>query len=106
MPANLLVKGSRLTAVIDWGGFGLGDPAVDLMVAWNLLPASARRSFRSELGVDDATWIRGRGWALWTGLVALPYYQETNPLLTDNARYRIGQVLADYHREHDPLSST
>jgi aminoglycoside phosphotransferase (APT) family kinase protein len=100
MPANLLVKGSRLAAVIDWGGFGLGDPAVDLMVAWNLLPARARRIFRSELGVDDATWIRGRGWALWTGLVALPYYRETNPALADNARYRIGQVLADYHGEH------
>ena len=95
MPANLLVEGGRLTAVLDWGGFGLGDPACDLMVAWNLLPAVARRTFRSELGVDDETWIRGRGWALCTGLVALPYYQDTNAELADNARYRIGEVLAD-----------
>jgi aminoglycoside phosphotransferase (APT) family kinase protein len=105
MPANLLVQGSRLTAVIDWGSFGLGDPAVDLMVAWNLLPARARRIFRTELDVADATWIRGRGWALWTGLLALPYYQQTNPVLADNARYRIGEVLTDYHREHDSPSS-
>jgi aminoglycoside phosphotransferase (APT) family kinase protein len=44
--------------------------------------------------VDDATWARGRGWALWTRLVALPYYKETNPELADNARYRIAEVLA------------
>ena len=95
MPGNLLVRGGTLAGVIDWGGLGLGDPACDLMVAWNLLPAGARDVFRGELGVDDATWVRGRGWALWTGLVALPYYKETNPELADNARYRIGEVLAD-----------
>ena len=95
MPGNLLVRDGRLTAVIDWGGFGLGDAACDLMVAWNLLDARSRAVFRAELEVDEATWVRGRGWALWTGLVALPYYKETNPELADNARYRIGEVLAD-----------
>jgi aminoglycoside phosphotransferase (APT) family kinase protein len=95
MPANLLVRDGRLTGVIDWGGFGVGDPAVDLMPAWNLLGAAGRDVFRGELRVDDATWARGRGWALCTGLVALPYYEETNPELAENARYRIGEVLAD-----------
>lgn len=95
MPGNLLFRDGALTAVIDWGGLGLGDPACDLMVAWNLLSAGGRRILRAELGVDDATWARGRGWALWTGLVALPYYKETNPVLADNARYRIGEVLAE-----------
>jgi aminoglycoside phosphotransferase (APT) family kinase protein len=95
MPANLLVRGGSLTGVIDWGGFGVGDPAVDLMPAWNLLDATGRDVFRAELRVDDATWMRGRGWALWTGLLALPYYEETNPELAENARYRIGEVLAD-----------
>ena len=96
MPGNLLVRGGRLTGVIDWGGLGVGDPACDLMVAWNMLRPGARGVFRAEVGVDDATWVRGRGWALWTGLVALPYYEETNPVLADNARFRIGEVLADY----------
>jgi aminoglycoside phosphotransferase (APT) family kinase protein len=96
MPANLLVEGGRLTGVIDWELLGLGDPACDLAVAWNLLSSGPREVFRFELSVDDATWARGRGWALWTGLVALPYYEHTNPALADNARYRIGQVLADY----------
>lgn len=95
MPANLLVRDGRLTSVIDWGGFGLGDPAVDLMPAWNLLDAAGREVFRAGLDLDDETWKRGRGWALCTGLVALPYYVETNPELAENARYRIGQVLAD-----------
>jgi aminoglycoside phosphotransferase (APT) family kinase protein len=96
MPANLLVRDDTLTSVIDWGGLGVGDPAWDLTVAWNLLGPGARDVFRGAVAVDEATWLRGRGWALRTGLVALPYYRETNPVLADNARYRIGQVLADF----------
>lgn len=96
MPANLLVRDGRLTGVLDWECMGLGDPACDLAVAWNLLPAASRDVFRAELDVEDATWVRGRGWALWTGLVALPYYRVTNPVLAENARYRIGEVLGDF----------
>lgn len=93
MPGNLLVQGSRLTGVLDWGGAGLADPAVDLQPAWNLLPAGARRIFREELEVDDASWERGRGWSLWTGVVALPYYRKTNPELAADAAFRIRQLL-------------
>jgi aminoglycoside phosphotransferase (APT) family kinase protein len=95
MPGNLLLQGGKLTGVIDWGELGVGDPACDLMVAWNLLAVDTRSVFRAELGVDDATWARGRGWALSTGLVALPYYWTTNPVLAANARYRIREVLLD-----------
>ena len=95
MPGNLLVRDGTLTGVIDWGGLGVGDPACDLMVAWNLFRAGGREVFRSAVGADDATWLRGRGWALWTGLAALPYYVETNPVLAENARFRIDQVLSD-----------
>ena len=31
---NLLVNGGRLTAVIDFGGAGIGDPAFDITPAW------------------------------------------------------------------------
>ena len=95
MPANLLVRVGRLTGVLDWGGAGIGDPAIDLAVAWNTLSPPMRKLFRSSLDPDDAAWRRGRGWALWTGLVALPYYRETNPILAENARYRINEVLAE-----------
>jgi len=96
MPGNLLIQGGHLTGVIDWGGLGVGDPACDLMVAWDLFRANGRNAFRAAIDVDDATWARGRGWALTTGLIALPYYKDTNPVLADNARFRIGEVLADY----------
>ncbi len=73
MPGNLLVDGGRLAAVIDFGCMGTGDPARDLFPAWNLPPAGAREVFREELGVDDATWRRGRGRTLSQALIALPY---------------------------------
>ncbi|MGZ4352612.1 MAG: aminoglycoside phosphotransferase family protein [Gaiellaceae bacterium] len=95
MPGNLLVRGGRLAAVIDWGCLGVGDPACDCMPAWNLFDAERRAVYRVELDVDDATWERGRGWALKTGLAALPYYLDTNPGLAANARYRIEQVLTE-----------
>jgi aminoglycoside phosphotransferase (APT) family kinase protein len=97
-PLNLLVEQGRLSAVIDFGCLGVGDPACDLIVAWNLLSAGSRNIFRTELAVDDATWVRGRGWALSIGLIALPYYQHTNPALANVVRRAIAEVLAD--QEH------
>ncbi|MFD4791775.1 aminoglycoside phosphotransferase family protein [Streptomyces sp. NPDC058459] len=95
-PGNVLVGGGgSLSAVIDFGCAGVGDPAVDLIVAWNLLPASARTAFREAVGADDAEWARGRGWALSVALVQLPYYWRTNPVLAQNARHTIGEVLAE-----------
>lgn len=92
---NLLVQRGRLSAVIDFGGLGIGDPACDLMVGWTLLTPQARDIFRAALSVDAATWARGRGWALSFGLIALPYYLHTNPTLAGIARYAIEQVLKD-----------
>ncbi|MFE9060867.1 aminoglycoside phosphotransferase family protein [Streptomyces violaceusniger] len=94
MPGNLLVTDGRLSAVIDFGTAGVGDPACDLIPAWNLLPASVREDFRSALGADDATWARGRGWALSMALIQLPYYRDTNPTMAANARHVIHEVLS------------
>ena len=93
---NLLVQQGRLSAVIDFGGLGVGDPACDVMAAWLFLSAENRAVFRALLQVDDATWARGRGWALSFGLIALPYYQATNPVLAGTARRAINEALADY----------
>lgn len=95
MPGNLLVDGGRLTSVIDFGCMGVGDPACDLFPAWNLLPADAREVFREALGVDDATWNRGRGRTLSQALIALPYYRRTNPTMAHNARHVIRTVLGE-----------
>ncbi|MFD7334416.1 aminoglycoside phosphotransferase family protein [Streptomyces violascens] len=93
MPGNLLVDAGRLTAVIDFGCLGMGDPACDLFPAWNLLPADARQVFREAVDVDDATWNRGRARTLSQALIALPYYRTTNPAMAHNARHVIRAVM-------------
>ena len=95
LPGNLLVAGGRLSAVIDFGCLGVGDPAADLSVAWTLFSGESQEVYRAALGVDDATWARGRGWAL-TSVIALPYYWDTNPVLVAYARRAIAEALADY----------
>lgn len=71
-PGNLLVDGSGgLSALIDFGTCGVGDPACDLVLAWTFLDAGARGVFRDVVGLDADTWARGRGWALWKSLIML-----------------------------------
>lgn len=92
---NLLKRNGRLSAVIDFCGAGVGDPACDLAVAWELFRGDSKEVFREELGLDDATWDRARGWALCTAMWALPYYLNTNPPMVAQARRKIDAVLAD-----------
>ena len=94
-PGNLLLRDGRLTGVLDFSAMGLGDPASDHRVAWNLLPPRARAVFRAEVGADDATWARARGWVLLQALAQLPYYAERNPPLAANARHVIGELVAE-----------
>lgn len=98
-PGNLLVHRRRLSAVIDFGGLGLGDPAPDLMPAWNLFDARSRRTFREALGCDDDTWQRGRGWALSTALIGMPYYWDTVPAFVVEAQRKIAEVLNENTHE-------
>ena len=92
--ANLLVSHGELTAVLDFGLLGVGDPACDLMVAWTYLPAGARAVFRNALMADDATWSSGRGWALQLGLMSAAY-SAGNPVLGETGRRTVAGVLAD-----------
>jgi aminoglycoside phosphotransferase (APT) family kinase protein len=91
---NLLTDGGRVSAVIDFGGLGFGDPAIDLMMGFTLLSAPARAVFRDALGVDDATWLRGRGWALTTGLGAYTAYAATSPAIAAQTTRQIRAALA------------
>jgi aminoglycoside phosphotransferase (APT) family kinase protein len=75
---NLLVGARELAAVLDFGGLSVGDPTVDLVVAWEVLDPPARELFRRQLGVDDASWLRGRAWALSITLM-IWYYWTTMP---------------------------
>lgn len=94
-PGNVLLKSDRLSGIIDFGSLGVGDPACDLIIAWNLLSANIREQFKKQLQVDESTWLRGRAWALSIALIQLPYYKNTNPVLAKNAKYVINEILSE-----------
>jgi aminoglycoside phosphotransferase (APT) family kinase protein len=90
---NLLVRDGSLTGVLDWGGAGAGDPALDVMAAWKLVAAGDRERFRELLEVDDATWLRAKGWAVSQALTALGYYTLDNyPPLVHEARRWLAEL--------------
>ncbi|MGW7639201.1 aminoglycoside phosphotransferase family protein [Streptomyces decoyicus] len=90
---NLLTLEGRLSAVIDFGGLGMGDPACDLTIAFTLMSAGSRAAFRAALGVDDATWTRGRGWALTTALNAYTSYAAVNRRVAAQTTRQITEAL-------------
>ncbi|MBF8191693.1 aminoglycoside phosphotransferase family protein [Nonomuraea sp. K274] len=90
---NLLTVDGRLSAVIDFGGLGIGDPACDLTIAFTLMSAAGRAALRTALGVDDATWARGRGWALATGLNAYTSYAAVDPRVAAQTTRQITESL-------------
>lgn len=98
-PQNLLVRDGRLSAVIDFGTLAVGDPACDLITAWTFLDTAAREVFREQLGVDGATWARGRGWGL-TGVLPRPQELDgSDPAAAAEARQQLGDIIADYTRD-------
>ena len=92
---NLLLRDGRLAAVIDFGTCGVGDPACDLAVAWTLLDTTSRRRFRDLLHVDDASWARGRGWALWKALSTVANAPDPDEPAAVAARRAVDEVLVD-----------
>ena len=96
LTGNMLFERGRLSAVIDFGGLGVGDPACDMMIAWSLFSGESRDMFRGALAVDDATWKRGRGHALSQALLFIPYYLNTNPVGVGNAQRMIDEILTDH----------
>lgn len=93
LPGNVLVADRRLSAVIDFGALGLGDPAADVAPAWTIFDARSRPIFRENLGCGEDMWQRGRGWALSTALVAMPYYWETAPPIVAECQRHIAAIL-------------
>jgi aminoglycoside phosphotransferase (APT) family kinase protein len=91
-PGNLLLDDGKLAAVIDFGTCGVGDPSCDLAIAWTLLTADGRQAFREHLSIDEATWARGRGWALWKTLVACAQTVGRTGEEAANARRVLGEI--------------
>jgi aminoglycoside phosphotransferase (APT) family kinase protein len=98
-PGNLLLDSAgRLSAVIDFGTSGIGDPACDTTIAWTFLSGDSQRVFRESLPVDDATWTRGRGWAIWKAMIVLVRELETDSGDAGFTKGVIDKILAD-HRD-------
>ncbi len=99
LPPNILVKDGRISAIIDFGLIGVGDPAVDLIPAWSTLRGVARERFRSTLQVDDSAWYRGQGMALRQALKIIPYYLKSNPGFASMACDTVEEILSDFYQE-------
>jgi len=97
---NLLVRDGRLGAILDFGGLGVGDPTIDLIVAWEVLDHPAREVFREAAEVDESSWLRARAWALSIAMVALPYYWRTMPDRCTSKLAVANAVLADAGPKH------
>jgi aminoglycoside phosphotransferase (APT) family kinase protein len=96
---NLLVKEGKLSAVIDFGGLAVGNPACNLVIAWKFFRSKSRETFRAMLPLDAGTWARGRAWALWKALIIAAGLTETNVVEATQAWPTIHEVLEDYRRE-------
>jgi aminoglycoside phosphotransferase (APT) family kinase protein len=94
IPGNLLVADRRLVGVLDSGGFGPADPALDLVAAWHLLDDDAREVIREALDCDDNEWARGRAWAFEQALGAAWYYEGTNPAMHEMGMTALRRLLA------------
>ncbi len=98
MKGNLLVDGGRLSAVIDFGALGRGDPAIELLPCWDLFDARARAAYAEALGFDEAT--RTRGWA-WPLSITLYWLADLWDVLGEDDResglQRIDAIVRDRH---------
>lgn len=95
-PGNLLVQDGKLSAVIDFGCLSVGDPACDLVIAWTLFYGESRKAFRAAVLLDDATWARARGWALWKALIVYAGFTGKNALEMAASKQVIAELLGDF----------
>lgn len=92
IPANALVRHDRLVGVLDVGGLGPADPALDLVCAWHLLEPGPRQVLRDELGSDDLEWNRGQAWAFEQAMGVVWYYVDSNPAMAKMGRRTLQRI--------------
>ncbi len=103
IPSNVLVRGggsgARLVGLLDVGGSGPADPALDLVGAWHLLDDGPRTAFRralghgDALGCGDAQWGRGMAWAFEQAIGLVWYYRTSNPPFSAFGRRTLDRLL-------------
>jgi aminoglycoside phosphotransferase (APT) family kinase protein len=97
-PTNLLIREGRLSAVIDFGCCAVGDPACDLVIAWTFFEGESRKAFGDCVKLDDDTWSRARGWALWKSLILLANQPQSRSFESIVAKRVIDDIIAEYRR--------
>jgi len=97
---NLLVKDNKLAAVIDFGCMGIGDPACDLTIVWTFFRGKSRETFRANMHLDEETWARARGWAMWKALYEISVLEDKS-----GAALMKHQQIIDAVLEEDKLGS-
>lgn len=93
VPPNVLVEDGRLIGVLDGGGFGPADPALDLVAAWHLLDRPRRDLLRRELGCSDVQWWRGMAWAFQQAMGLVWYYLDSNPTMSQWGRCTLDRIV-------------
>ena len=82
-----------MSAIIDFGCSCVGDPACDTVIAWTFFEGESREAFIANLPVNEFTWARGRGWALWKALITLAPNIDSNQVAAEHPR-RVIEVLS------------
>jgi aminoglycoside phosphotransferase (APT) family kinase protein len=95
IPGNVLVRDGRLIGVLDGGGFGPADPALDLVAAWHLLDAEPRAELKRLLACDDVEWARGMAWAFQQAMGLVWYYVESNPAMSRLGSRTLDRILTE-----------
>jgi aminoglycoside phosphotransferase (APT) family kinase protein len=67
-------------------------------MAWTLFSGESRQAFRAALPVDEATWVRGRGWALWKALITVVECNNPSSAKASEAKRIITEILEDHER--------
>jgi aminoglycoside phosphotransferase (APT) family kinase protein len=95
VPGNVLVAAEHLAGVIDVGGFGAADPALDLIAGRHLLETGPRQVFRAAVGCSDEEWWRGKAWAFAQAMGLVWYYATTNPTMAGIGRKTLDRLVDD-----------
>ena len=100
IPGNVLVSGGRLVGILDVGGLGAADPALDLVAAWHLLEDGPRQALRDDLRCDDLQWERGKAWAFEQAMGLVWYYAHSNPAMSRMGRRTLERIQASPPSAH------
>ena len=101
IPGNVLVSDGRLAGVLDVGGLGPADPALDLVAAWHLLEPGPRQVLRDDLRCDDLEWERGKAWAFEQAMGAIWYYADSNIAMSRMGQRTLERI-RQTHRQPGP----